>query len=268
MSFSTSLSGLKNAQRELDVIGHNIANAETNGFKSTSIKFEDVYAVSSSSSKLSFGGMGSTVSEITQNFGNGSISQTGSGLDLAITGNGLFQLKSSDGTDTTYTRNGGFSLDVDGYVTNSTGNRLQIFGPGADPATDSPIDAKVPAFGASGAAFAGIDIGRDGKISASFADGTNEVIGTVALAQFPSASGLRQVGQSQWAATGVSGQATFGTPGTGPFGDIMSGALERSNVDLSEQLVNLISAQRYFQANSRAIDVDSQAFRSIYDLRS
>lgn len=267
MSFSTSISGLKNAQRELDVIGHNIANAETNGFKASSIKFEDVYALSLHSSKTSFGGMGSTVSGITQNFGNGSITQTGSGLDLAITGNGFFQTRSSDGTDTKYTRNGSFELDGDGYITNASGNRLQIFGPGANPATDLPSDAKVPSVGASGAAFAGIDIARDGKITVSFADGTNEEIGTVALAQFRSTSDLRQVGQSQWAAIGA-GQPSFGAPSSGAFGEIMSGAIERSNVDLAEQLVNLISAQRYYQANTRAIDVDSQAFRSIVELRS
>lgn len=268
MSFYTSLSGLKNAQTGLNVTAHNIANAETTGFKRARAEFADIVASSANSDPRMIQGMGSTVDAITQNFMNGPIEQTGSALDVAVSGDGFFTTKSLATGNLLFTRNGSFTIDEAGFVHDGADNRLQILAPGADPLTDAPADAEVPAANIDGAAFAGLTIGADGAVTVSYADGTNEVLGQVALASFVSPTGLKQVGSSNWQATGISGAPQFGLPGEGTYGNLMSGALERSNVDIAEELVSLITAQRYFQANAKAIDTASQITQSVMNLRT
>jgi len=268
MSFYTSLSGLKNAQTDLNVIAHNIANAETNGFKKSRAEFADIVAGSAYSNPKMMQGIGATVETIAQNFAIGPIEQTGSALDLAVSGDGFFTTKNLVTGDTMFTRNGAFSIDEAGYIQDGSNNMLQIFAPGADPLVDAPIDAQVPLTNGAGAAFAGVTVAVDGSLVASYADGTNDTIGTVALATFVSAPGLRQVGSSNWQATGLSGTPQYGLPGGGSYGDLLSGALERSNVDIAEELVSLITAQRYFQANAKAIDTATQISQTVINLRT
>lgn len=268
MSFYTSLSGLKNAQTGLNVIAHNIANAETNGFKRSRVEFADIVGSGAATDPRMVQGIGSTVEAIVQNFSIGPISQTGSTLDIAITGDGFFSTVSGTTGETLFTRNGAFTLDEQGFVHDGANNRLQIFAPGADPEVDPPVDAQIPAANAAGAEYAGLTISTEGEVVASYADGTNEVIGTVALATFISPAGLKQVGSSNWQASGISGAPSYGIPGDGAFGSLISGALERSNVDIAEELVNLITAQRYFQANAKAIDTASQISQAVINLRT
>ena len=268
MSFYTSLSGLKNAQTGLNVIAHNLANAETTGFKKSRAEFADIVAGSAYSNPKMMVGIGSNVEAIDQNFSIGPIEQTGSALDLAITGDGFFTTKGSANDKVQFTRNGSFTLDEGGLIQDGSGNVLQIFAPGADPLVDAPIDAAVPLINGAGAEFAGVTVANDGSVIASYADGSNDVIGTVALASFVSAPGLRQVGSSNWEATGLSGAPSFGVPNTASFGGLLSGALERSNVDIAEELVSLITAQRYFQANAKAIDTATQISQAVINLRT
>lgn len=268
MSFYTSLSGLRNAQSDLNVIAHNIANAETNGFKKSRADFADLVAGSAYSNPKMIQGIGSTTELISQNFAMGPIEQTGSALDLAITGDGFFATKALSDGQVLFTRNGAFGMDEQGFVQDGSGNVLQVFAPGADPLVDTPIDAQIPLTNGSGAIFAGLTIGLDGKLMASYADGSNEEVGTVALSSFASPAGLRQMGSSNWTATGLSGAPTFGIPGEGAYGNVLSGAIERSNVDIAEELVNLITAQRYFQANAKAIDTATQISQTVINLRT
>ena len=170
MSYYTSISGLKNAQTDLNVISHNIANAETNGFKKSRVEFADVIASSSFSNPKMSVGSGAAVDSIKQDFALGPVEQTGSALDVAITGDGFFEVKSPNG-DTMFTRNGSFAIDESGFIHDGTGNRLQAFAPGSS-GTGAPADVKIPAANAAGAAFSGITIGGNGKISASYADGS------------------------------------------------------------------------------------------------
>lgn len=268
MSFYTSLSGLRNAQADMGVVSHNIANAETTGFKKSDTQFADLVASSANSDPRMQIGIGSSVASVTQKFAMGPIEQTGSALDLAITGDGFFATAALSDGSTYYTRNGGFRMDGAGNIQDGANNVLQIFGPGANPATDAPINAVVPLTNAGGAEFAGITVDKDGSMIASYADGTSDVLGRVAIANFTTPTGLRQEGETKWSATGISGMAAYGAPGTGRSGGIMSGAIERSNVDLSEELVNLITAQRYFQANAKAIDTASQISQTVINLRT
>jgi len=270
MSFYTSLNGLKNAQTDLGVIAHNIANVETNGFKKSRTDFADVVAGSAQTDPRKIQGIGATLESITQNFGLGPIEQTGSALDIALTGDGFFAMRSAESGKTLYTRNGAFGIDGAGYINDGSNNRLQVFPTDAAGTITSttPVDAQIPATNAAGAEFAGVTVGSDGRVSASYADGSVEVIGSVALASFIAPTGLKQIGSSNWEATGISGAAAYGSPGSGQYGSLLSGALERSNVDIAEELVGLITAQRNFQANAKAIDTASQIAQTVINLRT
>ena len=270
MSFYTSLNGLKNAQTDLGVIAHNIANVETNGFKKGATQFADIVAGSSQTNPRMIQGIGASIDSITQNFALGPIEQTGSALDLAITGDGFFAMQSAETGKTIYTRNGAFGLDEGGYITDGGNNRLQVFPTDAagNPTSTTPVDAQVAATNAAGAEFVGVVVDSDGLVSASYADGTIDPVGNVALASFIAPTGLKQIGSSNWEATGISGEATYGSPGNGQFGSLLSGALERSNVDIAEELVGLITAQRNFQANAKAIDTATQISQTVINLRT
>lgn len=122
--------------------------------------------------------------------------------------------------------------------------------------------------GAAVGKLEGVTVGDDGIVRATFSNGDVTALGKVVLANFANPQGLRQLGNSYWAPTGLSGEPTLGEPGINGFGALMSGAIERSNVDITEELVNLIAAQRNFQANSKALDTASQVSQTIFNIRS
>lgn len=275
MSFYTSLNGLKNAQTDLGVISHNIANAETTGFKKSRTEFADIVVGSAFTNPKLVVGIGAAVESINQNFALGPIEQTGSALDLAINGDGFFTTKNVVTGQTLFTRNGSLTVDSGGHISDGSGNRLQVFPTSATGAITSttPTDAVIPATNGTDASgnpieFAGITVGDDGAVTASYADGSNVIIGKVALASFIAPQGLKQVGSSNWVTTGISGAPTYGQPSTGQYGSLLSGALERSNVDIAEELVSLITAQRNFQANAKAIDTATQISQTVIQLQS
>lgn len=270
MSFYTSLNGLKNAQTDLGVVSNNIANAETNGFKKSNVAFADLVAGSAFTNPRLLLGIGATVEAINQDFKQGPVEQTGNALDLVVNGDGFFTTTSAVSGDTLYTRNGSFELDENGYLVRGSGNRLQVFPTDTAGAVtgNTPQAVQIPATSTSGAQFAGVAIDKTGVITASYADGTNTAVGKIALASFIASGGLRREGSTNWSATGISGTATYGQPDSGFYGGILSGALERSNVDLSEEMVSLITAQRNFQANAKAIDTATQISQTIINLRT
>ncbi|MGN6821027.1 MAG: flagellar hook protein FlgE [Sphingomonas sp.] len=114
----------------------------------------------------------------------------------------------------------------------------------------------------------GVTVDGDGTVKASFSNGDVKALGKVVLANFTNPTGLRQLGDSTWSATGLSGAPTVGSPGSDGFGNLMSSTIERSNVDITEELVNLIAAQRNFQANAKALDTASQISETIFNIRS
>jgi len=272
MSFFTSLSGLKNAETDLRVIAHNIANSETVGFKKSSAQFADLVATGASTDPRRSPGIGATVAGITQDFVLGPLEQTGRSLDLAIDGDGFFSLANPFSSDVTYTRNGNFRLTAGGEIEDAWGNRLQAYpvDPAGVPTSAIPADVDVPITTPPPASstLTNVTIDVRGIVKAAYADGTTLSVGMVALASFPAPNGLRAVGQTKWQPTGESGAAVLGRPGIGTYGEMMSGALERSNVDLAEEMVSLLTAQRNFQANARAIDTATQISQTVLNLRS
>ncbi|GMN01784.1 flagellar hook-basal body protein [Erythrobacter sp. MTPC3] len=270
-NFYTSLNGLKNAETDLGVIAHNIANAETTGFKKSSTQFADIMTNGSAADPRLSIGIGATVSSIDQNFSLGSLEQTGRSLDLALDGDGFFATRNAESNETTFTRNGNIQINSAGNLTDASGNRLQVFETdtaGNVISTAATIDGVVPITNAAGADLAGVTVQKNGVVFASYADGTSDAIGRVAVANFTSPNGLKSIGQTKWEATGLSGAPNFNLPGIGNAGQLFSGALERSNVDLAEEMVSLITAQRNFQANAKAIDTATQISQTIINLRT
>lgn len=414
MSFYTSLSGLKAAQTDMSTISHNLSNVATNGFKKSRAEFADVMASSLALSPNQAIGSGTVTKAIQQQFAQGSLSQTGSSLDIAIAGDGFFAVKPDlSGQRVNFTRNGGFLVDAQRFVVDAQGSHLQVFpvdGSGTvvatgldqtvslrlpetsgtpvptsavtlgvtlnsgastpaaafdrfDPATynqstqttvydaagnpmtmssyfvkTSPTTWNVHSFvgdtalgttpgapgpvtltfdatgdlvspvgptafapftpaGAAGeqsisltiadttrqsaSAFSvtqrtqdgvavgqleGVTVDADGFVRASFSNGESEVLGKVALANFANPTGLRQMGNSYWAASGLSGEPIVGEANGNGFGSLMTGMIEGSNVDITEELVGLIAAQRNFQANAKALDTASQISQTIFNI--
>ncbi|ALH82476.1 flagellar hook-basal body complex protein [Sphingopyxis macrogoltabida] len=275
MSFYTSLSGLKGAQTEMSVVSNNIANAGSIGFKRSKAEFGDIFAASPNQSTKTVAGQGTRLSGITQQFTQGSYESSEKTFDMAVIGDGMFVVKGeAPRNQVTYTRNGSFSPLEDGRVVDSTGATLQLLPVDADGNVTSRDLASTQDFivpqhapGNPDAALVNVSIGLDGLATATFADGSDQTLGKIAMATFPAMEGLRPIGDSHWQSTGDSGQPTIDAATNGPMGSIQSGALERSNVDITEELVMLIAAQRNFQANAKAIEGASALTQTIIGLR-
>jgi flagellar hook protein FlgE len=414
MSFYTSLSGLQAAQTDLSTVSHNLANVSTDGFKKSRTSFADVIASSISTDPTKVVGSGVVVKANQQQFSEGNLQTTGSALDLAITGDGFFAVKTAGlNSATDYTRNGafqvdptthnivdaqgsallGYPVDTDGNATASGSDGLQAlnlpqtsgspaatgnvalginlyaaavvptatFSPSnassynssttstiydssgtastmtnyyvktgdnswvvhsfvgskeltvggstagtpvtfdsagalTSPTTPITYDTFQPttggvsqsisfslagstqastafsvntrsADGESVGSLAGVTVDTQGIVSASYSNGDTVKLGKVALANFANPEGLRQDGDSYWTATGISGQATMGAANENGFGSLLSGTLEGSNVDITEELVDLIAAQRNFQANAKALDTASQISQTIIQIQ-
>jgi len=269
MSFYTSLSGMRNAETDLRVISNNIANAETAGFKKSNTQFANLVATGGSADPRTSAGIGATVSAIVQDFGLGQLEQTGRVLDVAINGDGFLATADAISGDITFTRNGNLQLLSSGELQTANGSRVQAFpvDTNGNATSNVPGTVVVPGTNAAGSTLSSISIDRRGVIGANYSDGTNEPVGMIALASFPATGGLRSIGDTKWEATADSGAPVYGEPGTGNFGALMPGALERSNVDLAEEMVSLLTAQRNFQANARAIDTASAISQTVLNLQ-
>ena len=269
MSFFTSLSGMRNATTDLSVISNNIANAESVGFKKSNAQFADLVASGSATDPRKTPGIGATVSRVSQDFALGQLEQTGRALDLAINGDGFITTTDAISGDLTFTRNGNLELVATGELQDAFGNNVQGFplDLAGQPTTTVPQSIVVPTTNAAGLVLSSIGIDLRGVVTATYTDGSVEPVAQVALATFPATGGLRAIGLTKWEATAESGQPEFGQPGVGNYGQIRSGSLERSNVDLAEEMVALLGAQRNFQANARAIDTATAITQSVLNLQ-
>jgi flagellar hook protein FlgE len=416
MSFQTGLAGLNTTTRTLEVIGNNIANANTIGMKSSRAEFSNLIASSMGADGMQTSGVGEYITTTSQNFSQGNIITTGNDLDIAINGAGFFQLQMPDGSSA-YTRDGEFKLDklgnivtnsgakVMGFATDIKGNptnttieplKLSTGAPIAANATTAiaaeiNLDARAPlaagspasagvaavppttrttyatsinAFDTQGAAvpvnlyfehaastgtgasavdnwnvfdstssttplltmsfdssgkltsplsptaitiatpssttpsisasldlsqvtqygtpfavtsltqdgyvsgeLVGMKIGDNGIITARYSNGQTQASGKLSLAEFRNAQGLAPTGGGTWVETYASGKPLTGQPGVGKFGALSSGSLEESNVDLTAELVNMMTAQRTYQANAQTIKTQDQIMTTLVNLR-
>lgn len=274
MSFYTSLSGLKAAQTDLGTISNNLANVGSTGFKRSQAQFGDMFASSPTQSTKMTVGQGVHLNGVVQQFTQGTLEASDNTLNMAIAGEGFFVVRSAPPKQAvTYTRDGEFSVNPDRSVVDTIGSRLQVLpvdasGNATSTALADAHDLVLPASSPSdpNVALANVSIGIDGLVTATYADGTSQMLGKVAMASFTSNEGLRPIGDSHWQSTGDSGLPLINTATNGPLGSIRAGAIERSNVDVTEELVSLISAQRNFQANSKAIETDKNMTQSILNI--
>ena len=276
MSFYTSLSGLKAAQTDLATISNNVANVGSAGFKKSRAIFGDLFASAPTQTTKMIAGQGTRLNGITQQFTQGTLEATDKTLDLAIAGEGLFVVRGDPPrSEISYTRNGAFQVDVNRRVVDTIGATLQLLpidasGTVTSTALADMTDLVLPSTkpGDPTVSLANISIGTDGLVTATYGDGSNELLGKVAMASFTAQEGLRPIGDAHWQSTGDSGPPAINAASNGPLGTIRSGAIERANVDITEELVALIGAQRNFQANAKAIETASAMTQTIINLRT
>lgn len=398
MSFQQGLSGLNAASRNLDVIGNNIANAATVGFKGSRAEFADMYANAMNGAGAGQVGIGVTVAKVAQQFTQGNISITDNPLDIAINGGGFFQVADFDRStgsvtgELLYSRNGQFKIDQAGYIVNNQGKALMgasgpiqvpnaglpaqatssvsmevnldaraepptaTFDPNDassynnatsvttydplgvpssvtfyfrktadnqweihatkdgvaadaqpvatvdfDPATGLPtadLSALALAFGSAtpaatytldmsrtvqfGSAFAVTDLDQDGqapgalvgvtpeadgRVMVRYSNGETREIGRIPLYTFQNPNGLEPLGNNVWRATDQAGTPRPNAPGSGGVGVLQRGAIEESNVDLTAELVAMITAQRNYQANAQTIKTQDQVMQTLVNMR-
>lgn len=237
--------GLDAQQTRMDVISNNLANANTTGFKSSRASFQDlVYqnlrqpgGQTTEQTQAPSGlmlGTGVRVAGSEKLFTQGNIEQTGNSLDLAVQGRGFLQVTMPDGT-IAYTRDGSLHMDQNGQIVTANGYAL-------DPAISVPANAQ------------SITIGSDGTISVSVpGQAATQQIGTVQLADFINPAGLQPNGDNLYLETASSGSPQIGQPGLNGLGTLAQGALESSNVNVVEQMVDMIETQRTYEMNSKAV---------------
>ena len=276
-SLFAGISGLRANQTMLDVTGNNIANANTIGFKASTVVFQDTLsqvmtgagagtAANGGTNPIQVG-LGVQVAATTGNFNQGSAQVTGRATDLMIQGDGMFVLGSGD--DRVYTRAGAFTFDENGDLVAPSGKRVQGWAPGAAPGGalgDINVDALAGSLPA-GVEMTSYSIGSDGVLRGSFSDDVQRDIAVVAIADFVNPAGLERVGETGFRVSANSGNAELGVAGEGSRGTLVGGTLEMSNVDLAAEFTNLILAQRGFQASSRVITTSDQVLEDLVNIK-
>ncbi|MCD6392362.1 MAG: flagellar basal-body rod protein FlgG [Planctomycetes bacterium] len=258
-AFSTAATGMNAQQMMVDVTANNLANINTTGFKRSQIDFQDLLYIKMkeagaevASGVKSPGGMeigsGVRAASTVKIFSQGEPVNTGRNLDIAIMGDGFLQVTLPNG-DTRYTRSGALQQNADGQLVNTTGYTIE-------PAITIPTDAVA------------VDIGKDGSVNVTSATGTQSVMGPIQLVRFPNPSGLSSEGDNLLAETEASGTPTTGTAGANGFGIIQPGFLEKSNVQMVTELVNLITAQRAYEVSSRTIKAGDEMLRNAIQIAS
>ena len=234
-SLFSALSGMRTASRNLQNSANNLANLQTPGFKKSRVESGDVATG------------GSQVNSITRSTSPGSLIPTSNPLDLAVNGNGFFQV-SLGGNGIGYTRSGSFKVDASGQLTTSAGAPLV-------PPIPIPPNAT------------GLAIDSTGSVSAVVA-GSSVNVGQIQLADFNNPGGLTALGGNLFSQSAASGTPLSGIPGSGSLGNVISGALESSNVDIAEEVVGQILSKAAFKANASVVRASDELIGTILDIKS
>ena len=251
----TSATGMKAQQTMVDTIANNIANVNTAGFKRSAPAFEDLLYVTLQSPGLQQQGQvsapvgnqigsGARLSSSPKVYTQGTLEITNRQLDIAIDGPGLFQIQLADGT-LGYTRDGNFQVNADGNIVTASGAILQ-------PGLSLPQDTLE----------VNVDVSGNVTVRTASAPDTTTAIGSLTIARFVNPSGLLALGSNHLRATDASGAPIIANPGTNGTGELKQGFIERSNVEIVNELVSLIVAQRAYEVNSRSIQASDQMLQS------
>ncbi len=254
----TAATGMQAQQINIDTIANNIANVNTTGFKQGRAEFQDLLyqnirpagTASSTSTQYPVGlqlGLGTRPVATDRIYRQGDFRQTDNPLDLVIEGKGFFQVRLPSG-ELGYTRDGSFHMNSEGAIVTADGNPIE-------PQISIPADAQE------------IVIGSDGTVSVTQAgQSTAQQVGTIQIANFQNPSGLNSVGRNLLLPTTASGDASAGNPGENGLGSLNQGFLEQSNVNVAEEMVNMIIAQRAYEVNSRAVRVADDMLSQINNM--
>lgn len=261
--FAMIKSGMATAMHELSVVSNNISNANSTGFKKSLVSFSDLGDHFSPEAvdrtKL---GQGAIINSTRKSDAQGSIQNTENKTDLALIGNGYFALKNPKDDGVTFTRNGNFELDSDGFL--RTNEDCYLLGSIAFEDTFGEIEnelmtllpIQIP-FEREGSPMTELKFLADGKVGAEY--GTQETIplATLALGVFSNPSGLVEKGNGRFSQSKTSGVLSIGAPGDLGFASVQAGGLERSNVDITDELTNMIKAQQQFNGSARLMQTNS-----------
>jgi flagellar basal-body rod protein FlgG len=258
-AFSTAATGMTAQQMMVDTISNNLANINTTGFKRSQINFQDLLYVKmqESGTEVASGiiaptgleiGSGVRAASNVKVFTPGELESTGNNLDIAVTGEGFLQVVMPNG-ELRYTRDGALQINGNGELVTSQGYAIE-------PSISGLSDVMA------------ITIQKDGGVNVTDTSGSQSVVGNIQLARFANPSGLSSEGDNLFSETVASGSPITGTPGQNGFGTIQSGFLEKSNVQMVTELVNLITAQRAYEINSRAIKAGDDMLRTANGLAS
>ena len=257
-SLWTSKTGMEAQQTQLDHISHNLANSATNGYKKSHAVFEDLMyqnlrqagANSSEQTTLPTGlqvGLGTRAVATSRVFSQGNLQQTSGTFDLAVRGNGFFEVQMPDGS-AGYTRDGSFQVNAQGQLVTNNGYLLQ-------PAITVPTNAQT------------VTIGLDGTVTATLPNQTTpQTLGQIQLTNFINPPGLEPKGQNLFAETAASGTPQTGAPGQNSLGQLQQGFVETSNVNVVEELIGMIQTQRAYELNSKAIQTSDQMLQRLAQL--
>ena len=252
----SAAAGMESQQMNLDVISNNLANVNTTGYKESKLQFQDLLYQTTRSAGSEQGagnqlpeslqiGQGSVPISTERIFTQGELSQTGGNLDVAIQGNGFFQVQMPDGS-LAYTRDGSFKTDAEGRIVTSDGYPVQG---GFQPVPSGTTN---------------ITISASGAVTYTTASGTTN--SQVQLARFNNPGGLDALGHNLYKETTASGTAELGNPAQNGFGELQQGYLELSNVSVVQEMVNLILAQRAYEVNSKAVQAADQMMQDSNNL--
>ncbi len=281
-SLASGVSGVRNFQNQIDVIGNNIANVNTTGFKSARVDFADTFnqairggGNSENSGSTAQVGSGVQAATVRNLFATGAPTETGVDTDFAILGDGFFTVKEPESDTLMATRAGNFRVDSQGFLTTSSGHRIQGYIDADGQITgdlkldDDPVNR--PAGVNQAAAFSGFRFGADGTIYAQLDDGSEYVRGQILLQAFQNPQALAKVGDNLYTnldQAGPLGDNPIGiAPGSEGTGPLRNGALELSNVDLTNEFASLIASQRSFQANARIITTSDEVLQEVVNLK-
>jgi flagellar hook protein FlgE len=282
-----AISGLDAHQTMLDVTANNLANVDTVGYKAQSTEFSDelsqLVASGSAANGFSAGtnprqvGLGVQVGSIDNVMTAGGVESTGNATDVAIQGNGWLRVANGNVSatpptfdSTQYTRAGDLTFNASGYLCTQTGQYVLGYG-----ATQNATTGTYSANTAGGANNAivvppgstNVTIGPDGSVNYQTPTGTSVTAGYISLSTFPNQAGMQRDGGSLWSATAASGAETTGQPGTGNYGQTISGELEQSNVDMGTEFTNMIEAERGYQANASTITTADQMMQTAVQMK-
>jgi flagellar hook protein FlgE len=279
-SLSSGVSGLQTFSKDLEIIGNNIANVNTTAFKSGSLSFEESFSNTLRASQPSTGntsnvlaaqiGTGVQFSGVNTNFNQGALTSTGQDTDLGISGEGYFIVQSPTDGSLYATRVGSFRWDDNGYLVTQSG--MQVLDTAGAAIQLGPVPA--PTSPATSNALQSVSVNPSGQVIEYYTDGTNNSAGTpqtIGMATFKQKGGLMSEGNGLYdfsvAGMNTPASGTYGTPGTAGYGTVEAGTLEQSNVDLTSEFANMITAQRSFQANARVVTVSDSLLDDIVNLK-